>query len=84
MTVYEVMRMLRPQGGWILVGDSYEGLTFLECEPVTKAELEQGFIDLEAATKKAAQDAENAKKAAEAKLAALGLSVDDLKAIGLG
>jgi hypothetical protein len=79
----EVLSFLIPNGGYVLVGDSYEGITFLECEPITKAEYEAGFAEYDAW--KAQQDADKAAKkaAAEAKLAALGLNADDLKALGL-
>ena len=78
-----VLEMLRPNGGWIMVGDDYEGITFPECEPLTKQEYEAGFAKYDAW--KAEQDAAKAAKkaAAEAKLAALGLTTDDLKALGL-
>jgi hypothetical protein len=81
---YEVLSMLIPNGGWILNGNDYEGITFLECEPITKAQFEAGFAQYDAW--KAEQDAQAAaaKSAAEAKLAALGLTADDLKALGLG
>jgi len=80
----DVLAMLRPNGGWIMRGNEYEGITFLECEPLTKAEFEAGFPQYDAW--KAEQDAAviAAKEAAEAKLAALGLTTDDLKALGLG
>jgi hypothetical protein len=80
----DVMTMLIPTGGWIMVGNDYEGITFLECEPITKAEFEAGFAQYDAW--KAEQDAAaiTAKDAAQAKLAALGLTTDDLKALGLG
>jgi hypothetical protein len=80
---YEVLQMLIPQGGWILTGEKYEGIEFLECEPITKAEFEAGFAQVEAwkAEKQAAIQA--AKDSAQAKLAALGLTADDLKALGL-
>ncbi len=75
--------MLRPEGGWILMGDEYEGLTFLEGQPITKAQCEAGFAKYDAW--KAEQDAAKAAKkaTAEAKLAALGLTPDDLAALGL-
>ena len=38
---YEVLSMLIPQGGWELTGDTYEGIQFLECEPITKKEFEE-------------------------------------------
>jgi hypothetical protein len=79
----EVLNMLIPQGGWIISGNDYEGITFLECEPISKAEFEAGFAQFDAW--KAEQDAAAvaAKEAAQAKLAALGLTTDDLEALGL-
>jgi hypothetical protein len=80
----EVLEMLCPEGGWILVGDSYEGITWVDDRPrCTKAEFEAGFAKVEAW--KAEQDSAQtqAKAAAEGKLAALGLTTDDLQALGL-
>ena len=77
-TVYEVMKMLRPQGGWILSGDSYKGLEFLECEPITEKQLEAGFAAYDAW--KAEQDAKVAADKA-AFLAKLGITEDDLKTL---
>ena len=75
--------MLIPDGGYVQVGEDYEGIEFLECEPITKAEYEAGFAQYDAW--KAEQDAAKAaaKETAEAKLEALGLTADDLKALGL-
>ena len=80
---YEVLGMLIPQGGWELTGNNYEGIQFLECQPITKEQFEAGFAQYDAW--KAEQDAAKAaaKAAAEAKLAALGLTTDDLKALGI-
>jgi hypothetical protein len=79
----DVLSMLIPQGGWIITGQEYEGSEFLECEPITKAEFEAGFAQYEAF--KAQQDFAQveAKVTAQAKLAALGLTVEDLQALGL-
>jgi hypothetical protein len=79
----DVIEMLIPTGGWIMVGNDYEGITFLECEPITKAQFEAGFAQYD--SWKAEQDAKAVadKSAAQAKLAALGLTADDLKALGL-
>jgi hypothetical protein len=79
----DVMEMLIPTGGWIMVGNDYEGITFLDCEPITKAEFEAGFAQYDAW--KAEQDAAQVttKNAAITKLAALGLDLDDLKSLGL-
>jgi hypothetical protein len=79
----DVLSMLIPDGGWILTGGDYEGIEFLECEAITKAQFEAGFAQYDAW--KAEQDAKaiTDKAAAQAKLAALGLTADDLKALGL-
>jgi len=79
----DVLAMLIPTGGWIITGNDYEGITFLECEPITKAQFEAGFAQYDAW--KAAQDAQMAadRAGATAKLEALGLTADDLKALGL-
>ena len=80
---YEVLNFLIPNGGYVQYGEEYEGIQFIECEPITKAQFEAGFAQYDAW--KAEQDAARAqaKASAEAKLAALGLTTDDLKALGL-
>lgn len=79
-----VLQMLLPNGGYIATGETFEGIEFINCEPITKAQYEAGFAQYDAW--KAEQDAQASvkKAAAEAKLAALGLTTDDLKALGLG
>ena len=79
----DVLSMLLPSGGWVMVGDTYEGIEFLECEPITKKQFTDGFAQYDAW--KAEQDAAKAeaKTTAQAKLAALGLTVGDLQALGL-
>ena len=80
---YQIVEMLIPNGGWVMTGDTYEGIQFIECQPITKAQFEAGFAQYDAW--KAEQDAAKAqaKALAEAKLEALGLTADDLKALGL-
>lgn len=81
----QVLEMLLPEGGWIIYGDDFENITWVDERPrCTKAQFEAGFAKYDAW--KADQDAAIAAKktAAEAKLAALGLDADDLKALGLG
>jgi len=79
----EVLNFLIPQGGWVASGDEYEGIQFLECDSITKKQFTDGFAQFDAW--KAAQDAQAAadKASATAKLEALGLTADDLKALGL-
>ena len=79
----DVLRFLIPTGGWAISGDDWEGVQFLEAEPITKKQFTDGFAQYDAW--KAEQDAAQAakKSAAQAKLAALGLTVEDLTALGL-
>jgi hypothetical protein len=79
----EVLQMLIPDGGYVATGEEYEGIEFLECEPITKKQYKDGFAQYDAW--KTEQDAAKAtaKAAAQAKLAALGLTVEDLQALGL-
>jgi len=79
----EVLSMLIPTGGWAISGNDYEGIQFIDCKPITKAQFEAGFAQYDAW--KAEQDAQMAadKASATAKLEALGLTADDLKALGL-
>jgi hypothetical protein len=80
---YEVLNMLIPNGGWVQLGSQYEDIQFLDCEPITKNEYEAGFAQYD--IWKAEQDAAKvaAKSAAQAKLEALGFTVEDLQALGL-
>ena len=70
----EVLTMLLPGGGWILTGNDYEGIEFIECDPITKEEFETGFTKF---------DVWNAKKEADAKIAKaallnkLGITADE-------
>jgi hypothetical protein len=79
----DVLTMLIPNGGWAITGNEYEGIQFIDCEPITKAQFDAGFAQYD--SWKAEQDAEQAaaKLSAEAKLEALGLTTEDLKALGL-
>jgi hypothetical protein len=79
----QVLGMLIPDGGYVAVGENYEGITFLECEPITKAEFEAGFAQYDAWEAEQETKALADKASAQAKLAALGLTADDLKALGL-
>jgi hypothetical protein len=78
----DVLTLLRPEGGWIIYGDDFDSIQWIIGEPITKAQFEAGFAQYDAW--KAEQDAiaTAAKDSAFAKLAALGLDVDDLKALG--
>jgi hypothetical protein len=73
---YQVLSMLIPNGGYVQVGEEYEGIQFLECEPITKAEYEAGFAQYDAW--KAEQDSAKAAQKA-ALLERLGITEDEAK-----
>jgi hypothetical protein len=79
----DVLAMLRPNGGWIMRDNDFNQIEWVDCEPLTKAEFEAGFAKYDAFIAKQEADALTAKESAQAKLAALGLTTDDLKALGL-
>ena len=72
----QVLEMLIPAGGWYILGEEYEGITFLECEPITKAQFTAGFAQFDAW--KTEQDAKAATDKA-ALLAKLGITADEAK-----
>jgi hypothetical protein len=75
---YEVLEMLIPQGGWVIVGNDFAGITFLECDPITEEEFNAGFDKYDAW--KSEQDAARAAKK-DAILERIGLSAEELKTI---
>jgi len=74
----EVLRMLLPEGGWIISGDDFEGIQFIDCEPITKKQFTDGFAKFDAW--KAKQDeAKEVKRQAIADR--LGLTADELQVL---
>lgn len=72
----QVLEMLIPAGGWYISGEDYEGIQFLSCEPITKAQFEAGFAQYDA------WQADKEAKAATDKaalLAKLGITADEAK-----
>ena len=78
-----VLAMLIPTGGYVLRGDDFADVEWIEAKAITKAEFDKGVAEYP--NWKAQQDAktEADKASATAKLEALGLTIDDLKALGL-
>jgi hypothetical protein len=72
----EVLGMLIPTGGWVILGNDWEGVQFIEAAPITKAEFEAGFAQYDAW--KAEQDSKAVADKA-ALLAKLGISADEAK-----
>lgn len=70
----DVLQMLIPNGGWIITGNDYEGIEFLECEPITKEQFTDGFAKYN--SWKAEQDSAKAAQKA-ALLDRLGLTAEE-------
>lgn len=79
----KVIQFIRPNAEFVLRDNVIEWLDKVQAEPTDK-ELEDGLIAYEAKMEADKIEASTKKAAAEAKLAALGLTLDDLKALGLG
>ena len=75
-TSIEVLGMLIPNGGYVQVGETYEGIEFIDCEPITKKEYEAGFDKYDAW--KAEQEAAQA-TAKSALFEKLGITEDEAK-----
>jgi hypothetical protein len=81
---HDVLEMLCNGVEYVCNGADYENINWLGNTPaITKAQFKAGFDEYDAW--KAQRDAAKAtaKAAAESKLAALGLTTDDLRALGL-
>ncbi len=76
-TATQVLEMLLPQGGWIISGEDFDSITWVDDRPrCTKAEFEAGFAKYDAW--KAEQDAAKATQKA-ALLDRLGITEDEAK-----
>jgi hypothetical protein len=76
------IQFIRPDAEFLLNGDEIQWLDKKQTEP-TDAEIEAGLISYKAKLQAEEADAIAKKESAQAKLAALGLTADDLKALGL-
>jgi len=78
----KTLNFIRPDAEFILSGDELEWLDSIQTKP-SQAEIEAGWIAYQAKIESDKAEAESKKAAALAKLEALGLNKDDLKALGL-
>jgi hypothetical protein len=80
----DVLTFLKPNGGWVIAGDDFDSIRWDDgASKITKAEFEAGFAQFDAWQIQEQANAIEAKNKAQAKLVALGLTADDLKALGL-
>ena len=78
---YEVLGMLIPNGGYVQRGDTFEGIEFLECDPITKEEYEAGFAAYDAFKAQQDQAKSAVTASAVAKLEAIGLTAEEIAAL---
>jgi len=82
----KAIKKLRPTAEFSFQEDDYSTIKWdvLEGTAPTQAEIDSAIEQVKAEEAQAEAKAAQAKAAAEAKLAALGLTTEDLKALGLG
>jgi len=70
----EVLRNLRPNGGWVITNSDFDSIQWVDCEPITKAEFdaEIAIVEQKFAAKIQQQAAEKA-----ALLERLGITADE-------
>jgi hypothetical protein len=80
----DILNMLCPNVEYLIRNNDYDTIDwFGKPAAITKAQFEAGFAQYESWKAEQEEAQATAKAAAEAKLAALGLTADDLKALGL-
>ena len=82
----KAIQYLKPNAEFSFEGTDYSTINWhvLEGSAPTWSEIETAHQAIKTAEAQAEAEAASKKAAAEAKLAALGLTADDLKALGLG
>jgi hypothetical protein len=85
ITISEAISYIHPNSEFVIYGDNLDGLTFLKPDnlTVTQEQVDAALIQLEQIRQNEAEAKAQAKQTAQAKLAALGLTVEDLTALGL-
>jgi hypothetical protein len=82
-TCHKVLDMLLPNSEYVMRGETYDSITFISGETITEEQFEAGFAQYDAWKAEQVAAKAQAKASAESKLAALNLTTDDLKALGL-
>jgi hypothetical protein len=76
---YEVLEMLRPDGGWTIRGDDFDSIIYYDgAKPITKKQFDDGFAQYDVWKKQ--QDAAKETQR-QAILDRIGLTSDELKTI---
>ena len=72
----EVLEMLRPEGGWVISGEEFEGISFISCKPLTKKEFVDGYAEIDSFKERKKIELDAAKKEI---LNRLGITEDEAK-----
>jgi hypothetical protein len=70
----DVLNMLIPNGGWVISGDQFEGIQFIECDPITEEQFLAGFAKVD---KFMANQVKAQQTAKAALLTKLGITADE-------
>jgi len=82
MNILQTLLNKYPGTEWVIVGNDYEGLDWLDSSPKpTKAELEAAWADLQETAAAETEAKIAARESALAKLAALGLTEEEIGAL---
>jgi DNA-binding NarL/FixJ family response regulator len=82
MNIVEILNTKYPGTEWSLLGDTYEGLEWLDESPKpTEAELESQWEEVQSKMATIEQANINSRASALAKLAALGLTEEEIAAL---
>lgn len=76
----QVLEMLIPAGGWIIRGEEFENIEFVECSPITKKQFQDGFAVVDAWLEQREAAKAALIESRRQKLLALGLTEDELNA----
>lgn len=83
-TLFKAIRKLKPTAEFSFIEEDYSTIKWdvLDGDAPTESEIAAAIAEIKANEAKAQAEAKAAKDAAIAKLAALGLDLDDLKSLG--
>jgi ABC-type Zn uptake system ZnuABC Zn-binding protein ZnuA len=83
--LYKAIKKLKPSAEFSYTNNDYSTVVWdiLDGDAPTQAEIDEAIEQVKADEAQAIIDQANAKAAAQSKLAALGLTVEDLQALGL-
>ena len=78
----EILRKLRPEGGWILTGDDFDGIQWVSCKPILKKDFQNELATIEDFVNSKIEIEAKAKAAARQAIAdRLGLTADELQVL---